>query len=120
MPSTLELAPVDYTLSPEGVVHLISQNPEDYQTLCGIITRNPGKGVTRRLWTMIDETLSGEEATCLPCRAEWRARKVNVRLQNLYAEEGVDRCQCGSKYWEHDHCVSCGAEWTPELRETED
>jgi hypothetical protein len=27
---------------------------------------------------------------------------------NKRAEEGVDRCPCGAKYWEHDRCVSCG------------
>lgn len=29
------------------------------------------------------------------------------RLGNRYAEEGLDRCACGSKYWEHDRCVDC-------------
>ena len=28
---------------------------------------------------------------------------------NLTAETGCDRCSCGCKYWEFDHCVSCGA-----------
>ena len=28
---------------------------------------------------------------------------------NLLAREGVDRCGCGAKYWEHDRCVSCDA-----------
>jgi hypothetical protein len=28
---------------------------------------------------------------------------------NEKALEGVDRCSCGSKYWENDTCVSCGA-----------
>jgi len=27
---------------------------------------------------------------------------------NINAVEGVDRCQCGCKYWENDKCVSCG------------
>ena len=27
---------------------------------------------------------------------------------NTVAREGCDRCDCGSKYWERDHCVSCG------------
>lgn len=27
---------------------------------------------------------------------------------NTYAEEGVDICHCGSKYWENDRCVDCG------------
>ena len=26
---------------------------------------------------------------------------------NSVAEEGVTRCSCGAKYWEHDRCVSC-------------
>jgi hypothetical protein len=26
---------------------------------------------------------------------------------NSYAEEGVDRCDCGCKYWESDRCVDC-------------
>lgn len=28
---------------------------------------------------------------------------------NLIAQEGCTRCLCGAKYWERDHCVSCGA-----------
>jgi hypothetical protein len=28
---------------------------------------------------------------------------------NRVAREGCDLCDCGAKYWEHDHCVSCGA-----------
>lgn len=27
---------------------------------------------------------------------------------NRRAQEGVDRCPCGAKYWENDTCVSCG------------
>lgn len=26
---------------------------------------------------------------------------------NRLAREGVDRCWCGSKYWEKDRCVDC-------------
>ena len=28
---------------------------------------------------------------------------------NTVAEEGCTRCECGSKYWEHDRCIDCGA-----------
>ncbi len=31
---------------------------------------------------------------------------------NQIAEEGVDRCDCGSKYWENDRCVDCGGHVT--------
>lgn len=27
---------------------------------------------------------------------------------NKVAREGCDRCYCGSKYWEDDHCIDCG------------
>lgn len=27
---------------------------------------------------------------------------------NMIAREGVDRCACGSKYWEDDRCIDCG------------
>jgi hypothetical protein len=27
---------------------------------------------------------------------------------NRLAEEGVTRCACGCKYWEHDRCIDCG------------
>ena len=41
---------------------------------------------------------------------------------NLIAREGQDRCGCGSKYWEHDVCHSCGTPVRyaiqPELPET--
>lgn len=35
------------------------------------------------------------------------ARPAND-LGNVVREDGVDRCPCGSKYWEHDACVDCG------------
>ena len=31
-----------------------------------------------------------------------------ARLGNVEAREGRDRCACGCKYWEHDHCIDCG------------
>jgi hypothetical protein len=30
------------------------------------------------------------------------------RWGNVEREHGVDRCYCGSKYWEHDRCIDCG------------
>jgi len=27
---------------------------------------------------------------------------------NINAREGMDRCQCGCKYWEDDRCIDCG------------
>lgn len=30
------------------------------------------------------------------------------RHGNINAQEGVDRCQCGCKYWENDKCIDCG------------
>ena len=32
----------------------------------------------------------------------------NIALGNVTAEDGRDRCWCGSKYWEGDRCVDCG------------
>jgi hypothetical protein len=41
---------------------------------------------------------------------------------NLIAREGQDRCGCGVKYWENDHCTDCGTHVRhaiqPELPET--
>lgn len=30
------------------------------------------------------------------------------KLGNEVRREGVDRCYCGCKYWEHDRCIDCG------------
>lgn len=30
------------------------------------------------------------------------------RFGNVTREHGVDRCYCGSKYWENDRCIDCG------------
>jgi hypothetical protein len=30
------------------------------------------------------------------------------RLSNALAQEGLDRCICGCKYWENDQCIDCG------------
>ena len=32
----------------------------------------------------------------------------NARLGNKVRNSGIDRCLCGSKYWERDRCVDCG------------
>jgi hypothetical protein len=34
------------------------------------------------------------------------------RLGNTVAREGFDRCYCGCKYWQNDHCVDCGSSVT--------
>jgi hypothetical protein len=31
-----------------------------------------------------------------------------LKLGNKVAQEGVDRCACGCKYWENDRCIDCG------------
>lgn len=33
-------------------------------------------------------------------------------LGNEVAREGLDRCFCGCKYWEHDVCIDCGTHVT--------
>lgn len=71
--SAIELAPMEYTRSPEGVLHLLSY-PDDFVTLCGVIIRS-AKG---RQWTIGDDTLSGVAATCLPCRSELAQRRAGV------------------------------------------
>lgn len=32
---------------------------------------------------------------------------LNSDLGNTIAQEGVDRCWCGCKYWENDRCIDC-------------
>lgn len=101
------LEPVDYTLSPSGVMHLKSQHPAVFDTLCGLST-------TGRGWKMQDETMQGTCATCLPCRSARAQTARNINLGNYEANEGLDYCtNCGCKYWENDTCVDCGAAWTP-------
>jgi hypothetical protein len=40
-------------------------------------------------------------------REAWVARQASD-LGNTIRREGVDRCLCGCKYWEHDRCIDCG------------
>lgn len=74
--SAVELAPVEYTRSPEGILHLVSY-PDDFVTLCGVIIRS-AKG---KQWTIGDETLSDVAAVCLSCRIEL------IRRQTEWAAE---------------------------------
>lgn len=46
--------------------------------------------------------------------------KLADKHGNVEAEEGVDRCGCGAKYWENDRCVSCGEKFRPAEIEDED
>jgi hypothetical protein len=42
-------------------------------------------------------------------RAGRQAEAARAALHgNAERLDGVDRCYCGSKYWEHDRCVDCG------------
>lgn len=34
-------------------------------------------------------------------------KKPVRNLGNKFADEGLDRCVCGSKYWERDRCIDC-------------
>lgn len=116
--ATAELLPVDYTRSPNGVLHLIPSHPDIFTTLCGESIKT-GKG--KAPWTIVDETLSGGAATCLPCYARFCQRDQDNILGNNVADEGCDRCvNCGCKYWEFDRCIDCGADWTPEARGEDD
>lgn len=36
------------------------------------------------------------------------------------AENGVDRCYCGCKYWENDRCIDCGERVTNSENRTEE
>ena len=40
--------------------------------------------------------------------AELKAKFEAEGLGNTIAREGIDRCDCGCKYWEHDKCIDCG------------
>jgi hypothetical protein len=31
-----------------------------------------------------------------------------AKFGNKVRQHGVDRCWCGSKYWENDRCIDCG------------
>lgn len=102
--------PVEYVYSPEGTMHLRTQHPDTYKTLCEKIIR--GKG-----WRNGDETMRGTCATCLPCRAARGAQETNARLGNYAAENGVDCCPCGCKYWANDRCIDCNEPWSSDLRD---
>ena len=39
---------------------------------------------------------------------------------NTIARDGVDRCDCGCKYWENDRCIDCGASIEAARRSTQD
>ena len=42
------------------------------------------------------------------CKACFESVEGLHRDSNEVARNGVDRCWCGSKYWERDRCVDCG------------
>lgn len=116
--TTLTLIPVEYTQAPNGVLHIIRQDPDCFDTLCGMNIRTkagkPG-------WTIGDETQSGCSATCLPCRLNLRrAQEGADEWGNFLAREGCDICDCGAKYWENDTCTSCGGAWDPSFRGEDD
>jgi hypothetical protein len=54
-----------------------------------------------RNWSGILKRNGEERRGQMPKRPDQHGNKI--------AKEGVDRCACGCKYWEHDRCVDCGA-----------
>lgn len=104
--TTIELVPCEYTTDPRGVLHLTPLHPSLTGTLCG--------ESIRKNWEIGDDTVSGSAATCLPCVRELALRKSKALhpSHGYMALNGVDRCECGCKYWENDQCIDCGAEWT--------
>jgi hypothetical protein len=37
-----------------------------------------------------------------------------TRPPDQHPQEGLDRCPCGSKYWDGDNCHSCGSRFSPD------
>ncbi len=103
---------LDYATAPNGTLHLVPAAPGVFETMCGE-NIHTSKGKT---W-IIGTAENGNAATCLPCRLADITGQIAGHLANYDAEEGVDRCDCGCKYWERDHCVDCGGKWRPEYRE---
>ena len=55
--------------------------------------------------------------TCIACVAQSLVGQsdkapsellTDDKFINRARQEGVDRCPCGSKYWENDRCIDCG------------
>jgi hypothetical protein len=108
---------VDYTQSPNGVLHLIDPHPDVFDTYCWLNVRTkPGD----EGWIIGGESVSGAAATCLPCRIAYDKRMAGSDEHgNFTAENGVDRCPCGTKYWENDQCIDCEGTWHPECRDAD-
>ena len=114
----MSMLPIDCAISPIGVRHLMIHHPDVLDTFCG-------ESVAYGDWHTYDaevRPMAGSYAanavTCLPCFAERKWRQSNVVSMHPaeMATQGVDRCECGCKYWENDRCIDCGAEWTPDTR----
>lgn len=58
------------------------------------------------------------EAAAKRVAEQWSIRQPLVKYSAEPADdmpqEGVDRCICGSKYWDDNLCHSCGAKFKPE------
>lgn len=115
MPTT-ELLPTEHACAPNGVLHRITQHPDIATTFCGVLT---GKK-----WAFGNEAVGVAEVThtvCIICRKIEKFRYAGGDdLGNFAAQEGLDRCPCGCKYWEHDTCIDCGTAWHPSFRDADD
>jgi hypothetical protein len=94
----IELAPCNHTLSPLGVQHLISQNPEEYQTLCGTIVGES--------WMYVGEV----NAVCFACHLELKRREEYVETGDYYSTTGEECPDCGEtdRIAEGTECPNCG------------
>ena len=78
---------------------------DDAQTIAGLITAG---------WSLASQTTyQGLKSLTffrnnvqMEMSFEYTDKPVR-NLHNKFADEGLDRCVCGSKYWENDRCVDC-------------
>jgi hypothetical protein len=98
-------------LAADGSVIGVASGPSGRLYLTGVAGHQVRLPVTTAHWPQGQAVV--DLGAPIP-RTEGQAFDLAVGLDprdrwgNVEREHGVDRCYCGSKYWEHDRCIDCG------------
>lgn len=105
------------TPAPERTYRLAIVSPDGEQGIPADLTRAQIPAWADRVSDAV--TYSGDTVTVDGVAADvadlaaGTAPRLPDQHGNRVAREGCDRCACGSKYWENDRCIDCGAAAAP-------
>jgi len=80
---------------------------KDANTIASLIADGWASAATCTFGGGLLELTFSRDGVMMEMNFRYANDKPQRNLGNRYAEEGVDLCDCGCKYWENDRCIDC-------------